>query len=179
MEKVGDIDFSTSLLTYSDRFWLGASVDHLLRPNQSFYYYEEEEGNPAKVPVKYSLFGGIKFIRNEHLLRPIPTSVQIAFLYKQQDQFRQLDMGVYWYRDPLVAGCWYRGIPFYKETFNRDAVTVLAGIKTKFLNIGYSYDFTVSRLITSTGGSHEVSVSYSFKTKPIKHKPRAVPCPEF
>jgi len=179
MDKVGDIDFSTSLLTYSDRFWLGASIDHLLKPNQSLYYYEEETGNPAKVPIKYSFFGGVKFIRNEHLLRPIPTTLQLAFLYRQQEQFKQLDIGVYWFRNPLVAGFWYRGIPFYKEVFNRDAFTLLIGIKTKTMNIGYSYDFTLSRLITSTGGSHELSISYTFKTKPIKHKPRAVPCPEF
>jgi type IX secretion system PorP/SprF family membrane protein len=179
MKKAGDIDFSTSLLTYSDKFWLGAAVDHLLKPNQSLYYYEEEDGNPAKVPVKYSFFGGVKFVRPEHLLRPIPTSIQLAFIYKQQEQFRQLDLGVYWYYSPLVAGIWYRGIPLYKELFNRDAFTLLVGIKTHDINIGYSYDFTISRLITSTGGSHEISVSYTFKTKPIKHKIKKVPCPEF
>jgi type IX secretion system PorP/SprF family membrane protein len=179
MEKVGDIDFSTSLLAYSDRFWIGAAVDHLLRPNQSLYYYEEETGNPGKVPVKYTAFGGVKFIRQEHLLRPIPTSLQLAFLYRQQEKFRQLDLGLYWYRDPLVVGFWYRGIPLYKEVFNRDAFTILAGIKTRHVNIGYSYDFTISRLITNTSGSHEISMSYVFRTRPIKHKPRAVPCPEF
>jgi type IX secretion system PorP/SprF family membrane protein len=179
MEKADDIDFSTSVLTYSDRFWLGASVDHLLRPNQSLYFYDDEDGNPAKVPVKYSLFGGVKFIRPEHLLRPIPTSIQLAFLYRQQQQFRQLDLGVYWYHSPLVAGIWYRGIPLYKEVFNRDALTALVGIKTKNMNIGYSYDFTISKMIAKTGGAHEVSISYTFKTKPLKHKIKAVPCPEF
>ena len=142
-------------------------------------YYEDEDGNPAKVPIKYSMFGGVKFVRNEHLLRPIPTVIQLAFLYRQQEQYRQLDLGVYWYRSPFVAGLWYRGIPLYKEVFNRDAFTALVGIKTRSMNIGYSYDFTISRLITSTGGSHEISLSYMFKTKPIKHKPRAVPCPDF
>jgi type IX secretion system PorP/SprF family membrane protein len=179
MEKVGDIDVSTSILTYSDKFWAGVGVDHLLRPNQSFYFYEEEEGNQAKVPIKYSFFGGVKFVRPEHLLRPIPTSIQLAFLYRQQEQFRQLDLGVYWFHSPLVAGVWYRGIPMYKEVFNRDAMTVLIGIKTKNMNIGYSYDFTISKLVGNTGGAHEVSISYTFKTKPIKHKIKALPCPEF
>jgi type IX secretion system PorP/SprF family membrane protein len=179
MQNVGDIDFSTSVLTYSDKFWLGAAVDHLLKPNQSLYYYEKEEGNPAKVPIKYSFFGGVKFIRPEHLLQPIPTSIQLAFIYKQQEQFRQLDLGAYWFHSPLIAGIWYRGIPLYKEVFNRDAITLLVGVKTHDLNIGYSYDFTISKLITSTGGSHEVSISYVFKTKPLKHKIKAVPCPEF
>lgn len=179
MEKAGDIDFSTSVLTYSGRFWLGTSVDHLLRPNQSLYFYEEEDGNPAKVPVRYSFFGGVKFVRPEHLLRPIPTSIQLAFLYRQQQQFRQLDLGVYWHRSPLVIGIWYRGIPFYKEVFNRDAFTLLLGVKSKNMNIGYSYDFTVSKLMAETGGSHEISLSYTFKTKPLKHKIRMVPCPDF
>lgn len=179
LEKARDIDFSFSALTYSDKFWLGGCVDHLLRPNQSLYFYEGDANNPAKIPLKYSVFGGVKFLRPEHLLRPIPTSIQLAFLYKQQEQFKQLDLGVYWYRAPLVIGIWYRGIPLYKELFNRDAITLLAGIKTRNLNIGYSYDFTISKIIGNTGGSHELSVSYMFKLKPVKHKIKMVPCPEF
>jgi type IX secretion system PorP/SprF family membrane protein len=179
LEHIGDIDFSASVLAYSERFWIGGGIDHLLQPNQSFYFYEEEDGNPAKVPLKFSFFGGMKFIKNENLLRPIPMTLQLAFLYRQQEEFRQLDLGVYWYRHPLVIGLWYRGIPFYKEVFNRDAFTLLAGIKGKSVSIGYSYDFTISRLVTNTGGAHEISVSYTFKTRPIKMRPRMIPCPEF
>jgi type IX secretion system PorP/SprF family membrane protein len=141
--------------------------------------YEGDEENRGKVPVKYSIFGGVKFLRPEKLLRPIPTSIQLAFMYKQQAQYRQLDLGVYWYHSPLVAGLWYRGIPLYKEVFNRDAFTLLLGIKAKDMNIGYSYDFTISKLITNTGGAHEISISYMFKIKAIKHKIKMVPCPEF
>ncbi len=179
MNKVGDIDFSTSALAYSDRFWFGFTIDHLLHPNQSFYFYEEDKNNPSLVPIKYSFFGGTKFIKNESLLRPIPTTFQIAYLLKAQKQYRQLDIGVYWYRSPIVLGFWYRGIPLYKEVFNRDAFTLLAGYKLNNLSIGYSYDFTMSKLISRTGGSHEISLSYYFKTKKFKRKPKMVPCPEF
>ncbi len=179
MDKAGDVDLSLSMLTYSEKYWLGACVDHLLKPNQSLYYYEEETGNPGKIPVRYSVFGGVKFLHNENLLRPVPTSLQLAFLYMEQKQFRQLDLGIYWFHSPFVAGFWYRGIPLYKEVFNRDAFTLLFGIKAKSMNIGYSYDFTISKLVASTGGSHEISLSYTFRLKPIKHKPGAVPCPEF
>lgn len=179
LEKAGDIDFSTSFLTYSDKFWFGGTIDHLLRPNQSLLLYEGNELNQAKVPVKFTVFGGVKFLRPEKLLRPIPTSVQLAFLYRQQKQYRQLDLGVYWYHSPLVVGLWYRGIPMYKEVFNRDAFTLLIGIRTSEFNIGYSYDFTISKLITNTGGAHELSISYIFKTKPLKQKAKMVPCPDF
>jgi type IX secretion system PorP/SprF family membrane protein len=179
MNHIGDIDFSTSALAYSDRFWFGYSIDHLLHPNQSFYFYEGDERNSGRVPIKHSFFGGTKFITNETLLRPIPTTLQLAFIYKQQKQFRQLDLGVYWYRSPFVLGFWYRGIPLYKEVFNRDALTILIGIKMRQLSVGYSYDFTMSKLITRTGGSHEISLAYTFKMSPIKHRPKMVPCPEF
>lgn len=178
-DQIGNIDFSTSLLGYSDRFWFGFTLDHLLSPSQSFYFYKEDDDNPAIVPLKYSFFGGTKFIKNENLLRPVPTTFQIAYLFKAQKQFRQLDLGVYWYRHPIVLGFWYRGIPLYKEVFNRDAFTILTGYKLKHLSIGYSYDFTMSKLITRTGGSHEVSISYYFKTKKFKRKPKMIPCPEF
>jgi type IX secretion system PorP/SprF family membrane protein len=179
MDNIGDIDCSVSGLTYSDRFWFGVGVDHLLKPTQSFYYYDGADGNTGHVPIKYTFFGGTKFITSEKLLRPIPTTIQLAFLYRQQEQFRQLDLGVYWYRHPFVLGFWYRGIPLYKEAFNRDAFTMLTGLKMKNLSVGYSYDFTMSKLITQTGGSHEISLSYSFRMKPIKHKPKMMPCPDF
>jgi type IX secretion system PorP/SprF family membrane protein len=179
VNHVGDLDFSTSAMTYSDRYWLGVCVDHLLKPNHSLYFYEDEDGNPAHVPIKYSVFGGTKFTRHEHLLRPIPTTLQFAFLFKSQGKYNQLDLGVYFYRSPIVLGFWFRGIPFYDSEFNRDAFTILAGYKIKDLNIGYSYDFTISRLISKTGGSHEISLSYTFKTKARKRKPKMLPCPEF
>jgi type IX secretion system PorP/SprF family membrane protein len=179
-DNTGDIDFSASLLSYSDRFWAGITVDHLLTPNQSLYYNEFEEGNLAEIPIKIQIFGGSKHTVKETLLRPVPTIIQLAFLYKQQGEYSQLDLGFYWHYNPLVLGVWYRGIPLVKENKMNDAVILLVGLKTKKINIGYSYDFTVSKLITSTGGSHEISLAYMF-SKPSKNRrpKKMVPCPEF
>ena len=38
----------------------------------------------------------------------------------------------------------------------------LIGIKTSQFHIGYSYDFTISNLIGSTAGAHEISLIYEF-----------------
>lgn len=181
-EKVGDVDFAASVLVYHERFWSGISVDHLLQPNQSLYYEEYNENNFAKVPLKYQVFGGYKYIVQERLLRPIPTILQFAFLYKQQEEFKQLDFGFYWYYSPLVMGIWYRGIPVFNESKTNDALVLLVGIKTQQWNIGYSYDFTTSNLFISSGGSHEVSLAYTFSKpdKPTKRKHyKMIPCPEF
>ncbi len=179
-DKTGDLDFSASSLVYGEYFWAGISVDHLTRPNQSLYEFEFEDNNFAKVPVKYQVFGGGRYIMKERLLRPIPTVLHFAFLYKKQAGFNQLDLGFYWYYDPLVLGIWYRGVPIIRSNHMNDAVILLVGVKNKHFNIGYSYDFTTSGLISSTGGSHEISIAYTFNQPERRRMPKKmVPCPEF
>ena len=77
--------------------------------------------------------------------------------FQKQGKFYQTDIGLYYYKDPLIFGLWYRGIPFATSQAG-DAVIGLVGIKTNNLHIGYSYDFTISNLITSSGGAHEISL---------------------
>lgn len=178
-DKVGDIDFGTSIIAYSQVFWFGTTVDHLLRPNQSLYDFERAETNQARVPMKYSLFGGAKVTAKESLLRPVPTSLQIAFYYRQQAHYSQLDLGLYWYRSPLVIGLWYRGIPVLRDNAYNDALIMLIGYRTRQFNIGYSYDFTLSKLVMATGGSHEITLAYTFRYSIPKKRMHMVPCPEF
>lgn len=178
LSKVGDIDFGFSAMGYSELFWLGFSVDHLLRPNQSLYDFENSDVLAAKVPVKYQVFGGTKIVKQGRLIRPLVESIQLAFLFKKQQQFQQLDLGMYWYKNPIVLGVWYRGLPGISKG-GQDAIIFLAGYKIEQFNFGYSYDFTISRLIGSTGGVHEISLTYSWKSVRIPKKPRMVPCPDF
>lgn len=172
-ETRGDVDFSSSVLAYSDKLWVGLSVDHMLKPKNSLY------GNDFTVPVKVSLFGGGQVIRKGRLLNPIDESLSIAFLFKTQDKIKQLDLGLYWFKSPLMLGLWYRGIPIINNEKVGDAVAFLAGYKIENFSIGYSYDFTISRLLSSTGGAHEISLIYEFKTSRSKKKRHMVPCPEF
>jgi type IX secretion system PorP/SprF family membrane protein len=178
--KVGDLDFAVSGLLYDESFWLGAAADHLLHPNQSLYEQEFSDNNKALIPLKIQVFGGIRIVVKEQLLRPTPTFLQLAFLYKNQAGYNQLDLGFYWNYEPLVLGIWYRGIPIMNHNSINDAVILLVGYKNRQFNIGYSYDFTTSHLISSSGGAHEVSISYSFSKPEHKKRPKKmVPCPEF
>ena len=102
-----------------------------------------------------------------------------------QGDFFQSDIGFYYFKHPLVFGVWYRGIPF-KATSDvsaqaGDALIGMIGIKTDQLNIGLSYDFTISNLITTSGGAYELSLIYTFTSAQIKRgqKIHAIPCPEF
>ena len=172
--KVADVDFATSGLVYNDRFWGGFTLDHLLAPKQSFY------GNDSKLPIKLNVFGGIQVLRKTRLKQTFQEVLSIAFNFQKQANFYQTDIGLYYYRNPLIFGLWYRGIPFMTSQAG-DAVIGLIGIKTKQLHIGYSYDFTISNLISSTAGSHEISIVYEFNSLSLgqRKRVRAIPCPEF
>ena len=50
--------------------------------------------------------------------------------FQKQGKFYQSDIGLYYYRDPLIFGLWYRGIPFATSQAG-DAIIGLIGIKTE------------------------------------------------
>jgi len=172
-DNVADIDFSTSGLVYSPKIWAGFTVDHLLKPKTSFW------GEEASIPVKVDIFGGFQVISRGRLRKKLTEVLSVAGNIMFQGKFYQSDIGVYYFRDPLVFGVWYRGIPFVTSQAG-DAVIGMVGIKTDQLNIGLSYDFTISNLITSTGGAYELSLIYTWTSMPGRRsKLHAIPCPEF
>jgi hypothetical protein len=109
------------------------------------------------------VFGGVQILRRTRLKQTLQEVLSVAVNFQKQADFYQTDVGLYYYRDPLIFGLWDRGIPFV-TTQPGDAIIGLVGIKTKQLHIGYSYDFTISNLITSTSGSHELSLVYEFNS---------------
>jgi len=170
-ERSRDIDVGTSALVYTKKFWMGSTVDHLLTPSISLYAAE------SNIPVKFSIYGGYEFRRRGKLLKPSDETMTFAYMYKQQASIRQLDLGVYWHNYPLVLGLWYRGIPGVNSQ-RGDAMVFLMGIKTRQVNVGYSYDFTISNLLSAVRGSHEISLTFKFLL-PKRTKKGGVPCPEF
>jgi type IX secretion system PorP/SprF family membrane protein len=172
--KLADVDFAASALVYNSRIWAGFTLDHLLVPKTSFY------GDDATVPIKFNLYGGVQLLKKTRLRQKEQDILSVAINYQRQDKFNQSDIGLYYYKNPLIFGIWYRGIPFI-STQAGDAIIGLIGIKTKQLHIGYSYDFTVSNLISSTSGAHEISLVYEFNNLSLgqKKRIRSIPCPEF
>jgi type IX secretion system PorP/SprF family membrane protein len=174
-DNVADVDFTTSALAYNDKIWAGFTLDHLFTPKQSFY------GDESSLPVKLNLYGGVRILGQTRLRKKLIEALSVAANFQAQGKYMQTDIGLYYYKDPLIFGLWYRGIPFL-TTQAGDAVIGLVGIKTKNLHIGYSYDFTISNLISSSGGAHEISLVYEFTSFTIgtgKKRIRAIPCPEF
>lgn len=182
-EKVLAFDFGSSAMAFSNIHWFGFSVDHLTRPNLSLFANES-----YKLPIKYQVFGGTRLTRKGRLIRTLDETLNASFLFKSQDRKHQLDIGAFWFKEPLMVGLWLRALPFYKigdelMIMSRDALILMSGYRVDNLSIGYSFDLTISNLlITKTAGSHEISIMYKFnqewerKKRPRK---RALPCPSF
>jgi type IX secretion system PorP/SprF family membrane protein len=172
MEPVNHLDFTTSLLAYSDKYWIGFTLDHLMTFSKTLSTKGEY------IPQRYALFGGGKYMIKGRTIKRKEESITAAFNFFTQNKLKYLDLGTYYTLEPVAFGLWYRGLPVFADNPNVGAITLLFSYKYKAFRFGYSYDFTTSKLITQTGGAHEISVIYTFeerKNKRVKH--RAVPCP--
>jgi type IX secretion system PorP/SprF family membrane protein len=174
------LDVTSGVLLYSEKYWFGMAFNHMNQPNQSL------TNNESPLYFKFSAHGGYKYELEGGDKRSTTRYLNLAFQYKSQQKFDQLDLGVYYSHNPLVFGIWYRGIPLFKSyegVINNDAIALLVGyvIKEANLSIGYSYDATISRLASNSAGSHEISLIYEIASKKQKRKRRRdfVPCAKF
>jgi type IX secretion system PorP/SprF family membrane protein len=177
------VDIGTGLLMYTRFSWLGISLSHINKPNQSFM------NGVSPLPTELKFHGGYKFVIEdlESSAKRLPETnfITLAWNYKKQNKFNQMDIGIYYNKNIFVVGCWYRGLPFFKPEVtyaNNDAIILLAGINIDRYKMGYSYDITISKLTHfSTRGTHELSMSYMFcKFKRSKKKKNMlISCPKF
>jgi type IX secretion system PorP/SprF family membrane protein len=180
-------DLSFGGLLFSKKAWFGAAAHHITEPNQSIL------GSEDKLPMKVSFHAGYKiFFRPGSLgtgvyARPRERSIAPVLQYRHQGYSDQMDVGVYYTFEPLILGTWYRGIPFKKVNgfANNESIVMLVGLTIKgekdILNIGYSYDYTISKLGPGSGGAHEFSLVYSWPIRNPRKPPKdklIIPCPD-
>jgi type IX secretion system PorP/SprF family membrane protein len=173
----GFFNFAGGLLLYNKQAWLGFAVYNLSEPNVAL-----NDNNVQELPRRFHLHGGFKFplYRGVRRVSRIPTLAP-SFLYKSQGEFSQLDLGVNFEYNPIQVGIWYRGVPFFGENIStQDAVAMLLGIRFQKLEVGYSYDFTISSLGAQSGGAHELSLVFQFQyERAPKPKRSPIACPSF
>ncbi|GHB47277.1 PorP/SprF family type IX secretion system membrane protein [Mongoliitalea lutea] len=177
------LDYHFGMLYTNEMAWLGVSAHHITQPNISFV-----DDQIAKWPIKYSVHGGISFDLGSGMSRNYMNNVEnkkllvLAFNYKHQDPFNQLDLGTQLVLQPLTLGVWYRGLP--TPGLNRPNTESLIGVVGislgNGLDIGYSYDYTLTKLgIANTSGAHEVSMRFSFlagSTQNAAGRKSSMPC---
>lgn len=184
-DPIGMLSLSVGGLFFTENLWAGIAAHHVNEPNQSFI-----EG-VSPLPMKLSFHAGYRIPLAEGGMRGDFTHIrkQRSFTptvnYKRQGPFEQLDIGAYFSIEPIVFGLWYRGLPYkpVEQQSNRDAIVMMFGVNLlSGLNIGYSFDYTVSQLGIQSGGAHELSLSWTlpnqYQGKPSR-RDTILPCPKF
>lgn len=160
-QRTQAVDVSAGVLGYSKRYFFGFAAHHITQPEEGFITKTN-----VKLPIKFTGHAGAMI----PLEKGNETYISPNILYQRQQDFQQLNLGLYFVKDKIVGGLWYR---------NQDAFIVLIGFQTKNFKMGYSYDVTVSKLANVSAGSHEVTMQLQFECKPKKRKFRTVSCPSF
>ncbi|MCE7863929.1 MAG: type IX secretion system membrane protein PorP/SprF [Bacteroidetes bacterium CHB5] len=184
LNKLGNqqyFDFGSGFIIYNRSLWVGASFTHMNTPNVSIL------NDVSRIPMKTTIHGGARITLMDGPREMDRASyLTPSFIYRKQGPISQLDFGLNYHIDPVSVGAWYRGKPFEKNvigTVNQDALILTLGLYLKDFVVGYSYDFSISELSTSSGGAHEISIVYEFVAKPInrgvKKRNRLIPCPTF
>ena len=164
-------DFSVGVIAYYKNYYLGAVANHLNQPNLSFDDFEDNQLN-----AKYTLHTGAEFNlsgslnNNSLVLAP-------ALLFQKQGEFTQMNYGLYLSKSSLVFGFWFN----QNFQLNYDAVILMAGIVTDRFKLAYSYDYTITKLVQTNTGAHELSFSFPLVLEKRKKKRRlnGVKYPQF
>lgn len=182
------IDLSAGGVLFTKAAWLGFAANHLNKPNQSLI------GEESQLPIKLSVHGGFKYFMRSGVVgsgvyaRNAERSIAPAFQFRHQGNFDQLDLGLYFTFEPIVIGTWYRGVPFKSVNgfVNNESLVLLLGFvklgAKDAINIGYSFDYTISKLGPGSGGAHEFSLVYTWPMRNPRKPPKdklVIPCPDF
>ena len=174
LSKIASADFSAGIVGYSEEFWIGFAAHHLIRPLESFVI-----AGGARLPIKYTLHMGADIPISGRMGKKRrrgnnEPSISPNILFQKQLDFTQLNYGFYFNKYPFVMGTWFR------QSFqNPDAFIVLFGFQQPTFKFGYSYDITVSKLSTSTAGSHELSFTFNLPCRTPRKRLRVIHCPSF
>lgn len=164
-------ELGAGFVAFSPKAYGGISVKHLTKPKETFIDDED-----ARLPLRIDIHAGgdIDLIPRKKKLLVLSPGV----LFAQQSDFTQLNAGTFIHIKYVYAGAWLR------HTFgNSDAFIGVLGCKVSYIRVGYSYDYTVSRLQGLSGGAHEISISYSpgGDDNPLnpRRKQGNIDCPRF
>lgn len=160
-EPANYVDFSAGILGFSEKYFIGGAVHHLTEPDESVIQ------GKSPLPRKYTFHAGAVL---EVPAKGEPATLSPNILFQMQQDFQQINFGMYYTKGPIVGGLWYR---------NSDSFIALVGFQAEMFKFGYSYDITVSKLTNKTAGSHEFSFTLQFDCKPRRRRFRTISCPSF
>ena len=155
---IGVADFSAGILGYGKYYFAGFAMDHLTQPDESFV------SGSSPLPMKYTFNAGGMIPIGSFTISP-------TYIHMQQQDFIEDVVELYAIKWNITLGIGYRF---------QDARIFTMGYQGKWLRIGYSYDYTISKLTNATGGTNEVSLAILLRYKsPKLAKVSGINCPSF
>lgn len=147
-------DFSFGIAGQNKETYFGFALHHLTQPNQSII----EGDQVSRLPMKLTIHAGAKMHRFHRLLFSKDFTLSPNLIYQQQGSFKQLNFGLYMIEKWLTFGAWYRN----NLSIRPDAAIAMVGYTSEKFQLGYSFDFTLSKLAAYSYGSHELSLIFFF-----------------
>ena len=147
-------DFGAGIYVHNDKWYFGISAPQLYQSPILLYTNGDGKG---KLVTHLLVNGAYKFNINEDF------KVEPSFLVKYASPApAKVDVGLrVLYKEQIWLGGGYR---------HNDAFTALVGFMYKnYLMIGYSYDFTTTRLKKYSTGTHELMLGLRFSKQQTKH----------
>lgn len=166
-------DMGAGLLFFTEKLYVGVAVNNLLMRKENF-----TSANEGRVPIRITAHFGANI--------PVPHRNQNRYniwlspnvLFENQGQAFHVE-GSFLTGISFV----YFGLGYRSAIRNSDAVIGFLGVKKGKFRVGYSYDYTISKLMNRSGGSHELSFIFNWSGGDDNSlNPKAntgyVPCPD-
>lgn len=148
-------DAGTGINLVTDNFMIGASAQHLNRPDESL------TGQLSKLPMRYGMHASY-LISLERYGEELPAVIPSVVVYRQ-DKSNSISAGFQYKTNAVNLGLWYRGdgkqqdaivFSIILDLFKRDGNT------SKF-RLGISHDATTSKVnYTNTSGTTEGALAF-------------------
>ena len=155
---------------YNQKHFIGAALHHVSEPEDS---YITDSNLPKRLTVHAGTNISVGRAKNIGLIQDGPF-ITPNILYMSQNGANQLNMGMSLTNESLSGGLYFRN-----NFSNSDAILVVLGYESNGIRLGYSYDYTISELMGSSGGAHEVSLTIQLACRQKRKKLKAIKCPKF
>jgi len=169
-DGVSYADVSLGAIAFTKKYFVGMAIHHITEPEDAFIA-------TSNLPKRFTLHAGTNFAVGK--TRSMGITVDGPFvtpniLYMSQNGAQQLNIGMSLTNQSLSGGLYFRN-----NFSNWDAVLIVLGYTANGIRLGYSYDYTISKLMGLTGGAHEVSLTLQLACKEKRKKLKAIKCPKF
>lgn len=129
---------------------IGGSLHHLSEPRDAFL------GDDQRLPMRFVFHGNTNMLINDLIYAP-------GFVYELQNEFSTFTIGMNLVNRPFTFGVWFRNRTAAMSFKHYDSFIFTAGLNlpsrtATSWRVMYGFDMTISRLKTSSYGTHELSL---------------------